>query len=793
MLRHSLLLIYRNFKRFKTTFFINLIGLSTGLACALLIYLWVNDELKVDKFHEQDSRLYQVMKNNYEGDGIETDEDTPGILARSLLQEMGEVESAVSVFPPAAYTFNGILSQNNTYIKGRSKFADKAFFNIFTFPLIHGNADQALADKYGAVISEDIAMKLFNTTDGVIGRTLEWKGERNDGQFFVSGVFKTLPVTASIQFDIVFSYDLFLEYFPNFLEWRSNGPSTYVILDENTDIANFNDKIGNFVKLRNKESTLDLFVRPYSDRYLYGDYENGVQTGGRIEYVKLFSIVAVFILLIACINFMNLSTARASRRIKEVGIKKTIGASRRALILQYMGESLLMTFVSLKLTILMVDLLLPQFNVITGKNITLNFNPGLTLSLASLVLFTGLVAGSYPALYLSGFRPIAILKGGAVQRKNFTGELLARNGLVIFQFVISVILIVSVLVVYRQMEFIQTRNLGFDRDNIITFPVEGKVAEDSETFFSEIKKIPGIINASSINGDLTSMHGGTSAVDWEGKNPDVFVDFELFQVGPGLIETLEIEIKEGRGFLPHSETENSRIIFNEAAIESMGLINPVGQTIRLWGEEKEIIGVVKNFHFESLYENVKPLFFTLSPNGNRNMIVKIKAENQQETLARLGDFYKEYNFGIPFEYRFLDDDYQRLYVSEKRVATLAWYFSELAILISCLGLFGLAAFTVERRVKEIGIRKVLGSSQLGIVYLLSASLTKTVFAAIVIALPISYFATKQWLNSFAYKIELEWWYFAGVGILSLIIAWLTVGTQAFKAARVNPVKCLRDE
>lgn len=795
MLRHTLLLIVRNFKRFKTTFFINLTGLTTGLACTLLISLWVNDELNVDKFHKKDDQLYQVMKHNIDSQGIETDEDTPGLLARALHEEIGEVESSVSVFPPAAYTLDGILSLDNTHIKARSKFADKDFFNIFSFPLIHGKWNAGGEDKYGVAISEETALKLFHTTDNVVGKTLEWKGEMHNGQFVVSGIFETPPVNSSILFDIVFSYDLLLEKFPGFFQWGNSSPSTYVILKKNTDISDFNNKIAGFVKSKYKESTLTLFARPYSDRYLYADYENGIQAGGRITYVRLLSIIAAFILLIACINFMNLSTAKASRRLKEVGIKKAIGASRKTLAFQYMAESMMMAFISFLLAILIVDLVLSEFNVITGKHLSFNFSTSLILSFAGLILFTGLIAGSYPALYLSGFNPIAILRGGPASghMKNSLGELWARNGLVTFQFVVSIILIVSVLVVYRQMRFVQSKNLGFNRDNIISFPAEGKLAEDPKTFLNEIKKIPGVVNASYMHGDLTGLHSGTTAVDWGGKNPDEVVDFELLAVGHDLIETLGIQLKEGRSFSGYPDAETSKVIFNEAAIQSMGLTDPVGKSIKLWGEEKQIIGVVKNFHFESLYENVKPFFFRLSADGSKNMIIKIKAGTEQQTLAQLGDFYQQYNLGIPFEYKFLDEEYQKLYVSENRMATLSRYFAQMAILISCLGLLGLAVFTAERRIKEIGIRKVLGSSELRIVYLLSSDLTKTVLTAIVIALPASYFVTKHWLSSFAYKIELEWWYFIGAGILALFIAWLTVGTQAIRAARVNPVKCLRNE
>jgi len=794
MFRHNLLLTYRTFMRYKMSFFINLIGLSTGLACALLIYLWVHDELSVDKFHEKDERLYQVMKNNTDSQRIDTGEDTPGLLANALVEEIPEVESAVSVFPPADFTFKGIVSVDETHVKARSKFADHNFFKIFTYPLLQGDKDQILTDPFSVVISAALAHNLFPTTDNVVGKRVSWKGERHSGEFLIAGIFENLPANATIQFDIVFNDELMLNLFKGFGRWNSNGPSTYVILEKNTDVAEFNDKIANFVKSKYPEALTTLFVRPYSDRYLYGDYENGILVGGRIEYVRLFSIIAIFILLIACINFMNLSTAKASRRLKEIGVKKAIGVSRKAIFRQYIGESLLLTLLSFIVAIILVVLFLPHFNNITGKQLSLYFGGNIILSVLGITLLTGFIAGSYPAVYLSGFNPVSILKGGnfSVMSKRSTGELWARKGLVVFQFTISVILIVSVLAVYQQMKFIQNKNLGFSRDNVITFTAEGKITDAPETFLSEIKKIPGVVNASYLDGDLISMHSGTTALDWQGKHTDNTVDFEILRTGYDLVETLGLTLKEGRTFSRDFSDESSKVIFNEAAIESMGLTHPVGQTVKVWGKEKQIIGVVKNFHFESLYENVNPFFFMFSDKA-RNMMVKIKAGTTQETLAQLEEFYQGFNQGVPFDYRFLDEDYQKLYASENRVSVLSRYFAGLAILISCLGLFGLATFMAERRLKEIGIRKILGASDFGIVRLLSGDFTKMVLVAIIIALPISYFIARNWLEGFAYRIDLEWWFFAGTGVLALLIAWFTVGLQTVKAARVNLTECLKDE
>jgi putative ABC transport system permease protein len=465
-----------------------------------------------------------------------------------------------------------------------------------------------------------------------------------------------------------------------------------------------------------------------------------------------------------------------------------MGAARHTLIMQYLGESMLMSFLSLMISVLMVDLLLPQFNIITGKQLTLHFDIAMIIALICITLFTGFVSGSYPSLYLSRFNPAAVLKNKIATG---VGEVWARKGLVVFQFAISILLVVAVWVVYQQMKYIQSTDLGYQRDHIVYFDTE-KV---SDGLMAELKNIPGVINAARFYHDLTGGHGGTGDVEWEGKTSDNKTHFSNLEVGYDLVETMGMKMAEGN---PFSEDFGSyhQIIFNEAAIKSMGLKDPVGKNIKLWGEEKRIVGVVKDFHFESLYEKVGPAFLFLIPmvpDTPSRLMVRIKNGAETETIKALEVFYRRHNPGLVFDYHFLDEDYQRMYASEQRVAQLSQYFATIAILISCLGLFGLAAFTAERRLKEIGIRKVLGSSEWGIIYLLSFDFTKIVLMASCIALPVSYLITSRWLDNFAYRIPLRWWYFIGSGIIALVIAWITVGSQAFKASRVNPTKCLKEE
>jgi hypothetical protein len=445
------------------------------------------------------------------------------------------------------------------------------------------------------------------------------------------------------------------------------------------------------------------------------------------------------------------------------------------------------------LALLIVWLFLPQFNVITEKKIVLSlFDTRLLIWIVGITLVTGFLAGSYPALFLSGFRPAAVLKG---EIKGSWGELWARRGLVVFQFFLSVILIVSVLVIFKQIEFVQNKSLGYKKDHLIRIPIEGKVETTRETFIQEIKNIPGVISAASLGHSMLGRNSNTSGLEWEGKNPEENILFENVSVDYGTVETLGVELLEGRAYSKEFPTDSSRIIFNEAGIRAMNMENPIGKHIKLWEEyDLEIVGVVKDFHFQSLHDVVKPLFMFLRPENTWNIMIRIEGGGKEkEIIESLDKFYSAYNPGFTFDYKFQDEEYTRMYAAEQRVATLSGYFAGFAIIISCLGLFGLAAFTAERRLKEIGIRKALGSSATNIVVLLSSDFTRMVLIAIILGLPVSYWLLHEWLQRFAFHIELEVWYFLLAGSIALFIAWLTVASHAIRAANINPVDCLRDE
>ena len=784
MIKHHLRLAFRNFLRYKSSFLINFLGLSTGLACTLLIFLWVKDELGMNKFHEKDDRLFQVMEFQTYDEEIMTTTSTPGLLAETLKEEVPEIEHAATTTWVSEFT----LSVNDQNLKAEGWYVGPDFFNIFSFGLVEGNSDGVLQDRSSIVISRSLAYRLFETTDGIIGKTIEFEHDRVHQ---VTGIFEDIPSNSSMQFDFVLSYEVYKDENEWVHRWGNNGPSTYVTLIEGTNAMTVTEKIADFVKERNEDSHVELFLNRYSERYLYGRYEDGIQAGGRIEYVKLFSAIALFILLIACINFMNLSTARAERRAKEVGVKKVVGASRFSLITQYLTESTLISMASVVAAYGLVAMFLPEFNLITDKEMTISQHKEIYSWSVIVALLTGILAGSYPALYLSGFRPSTILKG---QLRGSWGELFVRRGLVVFQFTLSIMLVVAVIVVSKQIDYVQTKNLGYDKDNVVYFEITGSLEENLDAFISQVKQMAGVINASSVGHDLIGRQNNTSGLQWPGKNPEERILFENVRVNYDLLETMNIELREGRSFSRSFGSDSSKIILNEAAINVMKMDDPLGQVIRLWDQyDLEIIGVVKDFHFQSLHENVNPLFFMLNPQNTWNIMVRIAAGREKETLESLGELYTEFNPGFPFDYDFMDEEYALQYAAEQRVSTLSRYFAGFAILISCLGLFGLAAYTAQRRIKEVGIRKILGSSAFQIILLLSKDFTRLVLAAIIVALPDSYYLVSQWLDRFAYRIELNPWYFATAGLLALLIAWLTVASQAFRAARVNPAECLKTE
>lgn len=786
MFRNNLKIARRSLLKDRQSSVLNLIGLSTGLACTLLIYLWVSDEWQIDRFFKKDSQLFQLMEAR-KGDGISVSVESSGILAETVARDMPQVQYAAAVAPSGWFPKFSLTVGDNT-IKASGQYAGKDYFNIFSYQLLDGTKDLALADKSSIVISEDLARTLFNRTDGLIGKTIQLE---HDKQFHISGVFKDLPDQSSEKFDFVLSFGYMKEVHPWVKEWSNKGPHNYVLLKEGANVDAFNRQVADIITRYAGDSAARVFAYRYSDNYLYGKFVNGKPAGGRIEYVRLFSIIAIFILVIACINFMNLSTARASKRLKEVGIKKVVGASRRQLIYQFISESMLLSFFSLVLAVILVILILPAFNQLTDKHIVLHPDKELILAAVAITLITGVLAGSYPAFYLSAFRPVLVLKG---KLNTSLGELFVRKGLVVFQFTLSMIFIVAVLVVFRQMKYVQSERLGYNKDNVLVFNSDGRLLGNQENFVAELKRLPGVVSATGANHNLVGHTFATGGMQWEGMATDQKPMFEVASVGHDFCQTMEIRLMAGKDFSDFKG--GSSIILNQAAIDAMGIKDPIGKTVRFLNQPRRIVGIIQNFHFESFHEIIRPMVLLpdASDSGsNYKILARIQVGRETEALARIRRLYEEWNKGYVFDYRWLDAAFQRQYRSEKNVADLSKYFAGLAILISCLGLFGLAAFTAQRRQKEIGIRKVVGASTRQIAVMLSMGFLKLIGVALLVALPLAWWIMNEWLHSFAYRVGLGPGIFLIASAAVILITVCTISMQSIRAAVANPVKSLKAE
>jgi ABC-type antimicrobial peptide transport system permease subunit len=547
--------------------------------------------------------------------------------------------------------------------------------------------------------------------------------------------------------------------------------------------------VENIIHKNYHDTSRKVVAMKFSDIYLHNNYNGNVQSGGRIEYVKLFSILALFVLVIACINFMNLSTAKATRRFKEVGIKKVVGAKRKQLIFQFLTESILLTVVAMLFAIVIAILLLPAFNQITGKNISIHFTLQMIIAIICIAIITGFIAGSYPALYISKFSPLSILKG---KLNTSATELLSRKGLVVFQFTLSTVLIVAVLIIYQQIQFIQNADPGYNKNNLLRLAAEGNLSKKQDVFISELKKIPGVRNASATYHRMVGHNFASNGLTWSGENSNDDVTFEIFGIRYDFVETMSMHIKEGRSFSKSFGSDSSALIVNEAAVTAMHMKDAVGKTVRLFGKDMQIIGVVKDFHFESMHEAIKPSVLHIVPDGG-TIIASISSNDQQATINAIQHLYESFNPDFPFTFNFLDEAYQQQYESETRVSALSKYFAGLAIIISCLGLFGLAAFTAQKRRKEIGIRKVVGASVPGITAMLSKEFLILVFVSFLVAFPVSWWLMNSWLQGFAYRIKITPFVFLLAGASVVFIALVTVSYQSIKAAIANPVKSLRTE
>ncbi|HEX5025474.1 MAG TPA: ABC transporter permease [Agriterribacter sp.] len=788
MFKNYFKIAWRNITRHKAYSALNIAGLSIGMACSILILLWVQNELSYDRFHANADQLYRLTCNAGEFKAAVS----PAGMGAGLQSEMPQIKAVVRLSKPSSQLFE---VGSKKLEEKRVFFADSNFLQVFSFPLIKGNPKTALLHPDNVLITEDIATKYFGKEDA-LGKIIRINNQEN---FTVTGVLRNIPVNSHLQFDCIFpmsslarsDYDLQNNVWGNFNFY------TYLQLDKSIrpasgDATALIPTIAKIYNEHQEKSIIEFHLQPMTDIHLHSKLQIDVQGNGNIQYVNIFFIVALFILLVACINFMNLATARSARRAKEVGLRKVVGAGRYQIILQFLGESLIISFLSLFIAVGIVALLLPAFNLIAEKQLTIHLLEGrLIISLFAIALITGLLSGSYPALFLSGFKPVKVLKG---KLKMSGGNLLFRNGLVVAQFVVSILLLIGTAVVYRQLKFIQNKDLGFDKSNLLYMPMTGDMWNKQPALKAMLQQNP-LTNDFSVISDLpTALVTGTLDVQWEGRDPNSKVVIPSMDVDENFIKVFQIKTLSGRGFSADFKGDSASYVVNEKMLEVMGLKadNAVGKSLRFGDTQGTIIGVVRDFNFKSLQYTIDPLVLRKNRYGGIVM-VRTKPGNTEATIQALGKVSKELNPSYPFNYSFLDKDLDNLYRGEQKMGSIFNLFAILAIFISCLGLYGLSAFMAEQRTKEIGVRKVLGASVFNIVYLLSGNFTKLIIIAMCIAIPLSWFAINNWLNGFAYRIDIGWMIFLVACVMALLIAWLTVSYESVKAAIANPVESLRTE
>ena len=776
--------------RHKAYSLINISGLAIGMACSILILLWVQHELSYDRFHTNADQIYRIIG---EAGDFKAAVNPAGMPA-GLKAQMPEIKNTVRL---SSVSTNLFEVGDRKFEEKRVFYADSTFLEVFSFPLVKGDAKTALERPDGVLITEDMAKKYFGKDDA-IGKTLR---KDNRSNITVTGVLANIPSNSHLQFDFIIpmssiaksNYDLKNNVWDNFNYY------TYVQLDKSfipssAALARLNKQVNEIYKTHVPESELKIQfkLQPLTAIHLHSNLQVDLTGHGNIQYVNIFFIVALFILVVACINFMNLATARSARRAKEVGLRKVVGALRGQLVRQFLGESLLISFLALLLAIGFVLLFLPVFNNLSEKTLTIHFLDGkVLLTLFGIALLAGLCSGSYPALFLSGFQPAKVLKGNMT---TMGGNLFFRNGLVVTQFIVSIVLLVGTVVIYKQLNFIRDKNLGFEKENMLYMPMTGDMWKKQQALKTELGKNPLTSNFTIISELPTNLTSGTVNIQWEGKDPQSQTVVPSMDVNEDFIDVFQMKLLRGRSFSTSFRADTNNYIINEKALRMMGmkLDSVVGKPLSFQDIKGTIIGVVKDFNFKPIQQPIEPLVLRLNRGGGI-VVVKAKPGSTEATIKALGNISQQLNPAHPFAYNFLDQDLANLYKGEQRLGKLFNLFAILAIFISCLGLYGLSAFMAEQRTKEIGVRKVLGASVFNIVYLLSTGFTRLILIAMAIAIPLSWFAINSWLRSFAYHINISWIIFLVASLAALAIAWLTVSYESVKAAIVNPVRSLRTE
>lgn len=786
MIKNYFKIAFRNIIRHKAFSILNIAGLAIGMACSIFILLWVQNELSYDRFHANANQIYRLTCNA----GDFKAAVSPAGMGAGLQSQLPEIKKTVRLSKPNTSLFEVASRKFN---EKRVFYADSNFLQVFSFALIKGNANTALQQPNAILLTEDMATKYFGHEDAM-GKIIR---KDNNENFIVTGILANSPSNSHLQFDFILPISS-IAATDNDLKnntWENFNYYTYFQLDRSitpANVANLLPRIKQIYKTRFPDGKIDFQLQPLTAIHLHSDLQIDLPGHGNIQYVNIFFVVALFILAVACINFMNLATARSSRRAKEVGLRKVVGAGRYQLIIQFLGESLFISFLSLLFAIGIVWLLLPAFNQLSDKKLVIHLlDWKLLSSFFAIALITGTVSGSYPALFLSGFNPVAVLKG---KMRLGVGSLLFRNGLVVTQFVVSIILLVGTIVVYKQLNFIKNKNLGFEKSNLLYVPMTGDIWNKQQALKTELQQNLLTSNFSVISDLPANLTTGTLDVEWEGKDPKSQIVIPSIDIDENFINVFGMKMLNGRNFSQSFKGDSTNFIVNEKALQVMGmsLSNAIGKTISFANKKGTIIGVVKDFNFKPLQYTIDPLVLRQNKYGGV-VVVHTSPGNTEATIKALGKIYSNLNPAYPFTYNFLDNDLENLYRGEQQMSRIFKLFAILAIFISCLGLYGLSAFMAEQRTKEIGVRKVLGASIFNIVYLLSTNFTKLILVAIIIAIPVSWLAINSWLNSFAYRIDISWIIFLAASLAALLIAWFTVSYESIKAAITNPIKSLRTE
>jgi len=786
MLKNLITVAIRSFFRQRFYSLINLLGLATGLTCTLLIYLWVHDEINIDRHHQELDKIFRIVSNGKLDDGsVITWTITPGPLADDIRENIPEVAWAARTMHNGDQLFQ--FGEHSFLEEG--VFGDPDLFRILTFDITEGNYPPLTLEKNWLAISQSLANKLFGQ-ENAVGKTVR-VSRRYD--LTIATVYADMTDNSSLHFDFILPFEIYREIRGEGFNWGNFDHDLYLKLNNTSQsqlvIDKINQRVKEFFPPEDRDA-IAFYIQPFADIYLYSGFENGLPLNGRIKYVKIFSIVATFILLIACINFMNMATARSIVRAREVGVRKVVGAQRVNLITQFIGESMLLSVVAMLLAIGLTTLILPLFNLLTTKHISIDlFDPVLLMTIILITVVTGTLAGSYPSFFLSSYQPSRVLKGSINQ--NLTGDALRRS-LVVFQFTITIILVISAIIVYDQIEFIRNKNLGYRRENIISFAARGDIGKQFDSFRNEIKQISGVKAITRADQSIVQVQNQTGSLSWPGKPVNSQLLFRTVVVDFDFLESMGFELIEGR-FFSDQFNDSNNFVLTEKAVEVMGLSNPIGQQLSLWGYTGKVVGVVNNFHSRSLHEAMDPNIFFCQPDNTWKVNVLLKNENVLETVNQIEAVYKKFSPEYPFDFTFLDDDFEKLYNNEKIAGRLSLIFTSMAVIISGLGLIGLAAYTAEKRKKEIGIRKTMGAAVVSIVALISRDFIRLCVIAIMIGCPIAYYLMDNFLGGFAYHTTVSYSAFIYSILLILLFTLSVVITQVTRAAMVNPVDVLRNE